>query len=119
MRIDMDNHRECITFVITLKVPAMTSLKLTRIGNSVGVVLPKDVLARLRLGEGDAVYLTESPDGYRLTPDDAEFERQMRAAETVMRTNRDVWRQRSEESRDGKERGSTGRAWWWQVKENK
>src|SRR3546814_6270109 len=52
-----------ITFVITLKVPAMTSLKLTRIGNSVGVVLPKDVLARLRLGEGDAVYLTESPDG--------------------------------------------------------
>ena len=71
----------------------MTSLKLTRIGNSVGVVLPKDVLARLRLGEGDAVYVTESPDGYRLTPYDAEFERQMRAAETVMRENRDVLRQ--------------------------
>lgn len=71
----------------------MTSLKLTRIGNSVGVVLPKDVLARLRLGEGDVVYLTESPDGYRLTPYDAEFERQMRIAETVMRENRDVLRQ--------------------------
>jgi len=71
----------------------MTSLKLTRIGNSVGVVLPKDVLARLRLGEGDAVYLTESPDGYRLTPYDAEFERQMRTAEKVMRENRGVLRQ--------------------------
>src|SRR3546814_13887842 len=70
----------------------MTSLKLTRIGNSVGVVLPKAVLARLRLGEGDAVYLPESPDGYRLTPYDAEFERQMRAAETVMPENRDVLR---------------------------
>src|SRR3546814_10702869 len=55
-----------ITFVITLKVPAMTSLKQNRIGNSVGVVLPMDVLARLRLGEGDAVYLTEDRKSTRL-----------------------------------------------------
>ncbi|MGN7725906.1 AbrB/MazE/SpoVT family DNA-binding domain-containing protein [Luteimonas sp. 22616] len=71
----------------------MTSLKLTRIGNSVGVVLPKDVLARLRLGEGDAVYLTESPDGYRLTPYDAEFERQMEAARRVMKRRRAALRE--------------------------
>src|SRR3546814_12186315 len=81
-----------ITFVITLKVPSMTSLTLTRIGNSVGVVLPKDVLARLRLGEGDALYLTDSPDVYRLTPYDPEFERQTPSPETVMRANGDVLR---------------------------
>lgn len=71
----------------------MTSLKLTRIGNSVGVVLPKDVLARLRLAEGDAVYLTESPDGYRLTPYDAEFERQMEAADRIMKRRRAALRE--------------------------
>ncbi len=71
----------------------MTALKLSRIGNSVGVVLPKDVLARLHLEAGDTVYLTEAPDGYRLTPYEAGFEAQMRVAETVMRENRDVLRQ--------------------------
>src|SRR5690606_32685079 len=91
--LDTDGHRARNYVRNNDRNPAMTSLKLTRIGNSVGVVLPKDVLARLRLGEGDAVYLTESPDGYRLTPYDAEFERQMRAAESVMRENRDVLRQ--------------------------
>ena len=71
----------------------MTALKLSRIGNSVGMVLPKELLSRLRLREGDTVYLTESPDGYRLTPYDAEFEAQMKVAEDVMRENRDVLRQ--------------------------
>jgi putative addiction module antidote len=71
----------------------MTALKLSRIGNSVGVVLPKDVLARLRVQEGDRLYLTESPDGYRITPFDPEFARQMELAEQVMRENRDVLRQ--------------------------
>ncbi len=71
----------------------MTALKLTRVGNSVGVVLPKEVLARLKLQVGDTVFLTESPDGYRLTPYDAEFEAQMKVAEQVMRENRDVLRQ--------------------------
>ena len=71
----------------------MTALKLSRIGNSVGVVLPKELLGRLRLREGDTVYLTESPDGYRLTPYDAEFEAQIKVAEDIMRENRDVLRQ--------------------------
>jgi putative addiction module antidote len=51
-------------------MPPMTKLKLTTIGNSAGVVLPKEVLARLKLDKGDSVYLTEAPDGYRLTPYD-------------------------------------------------
>ena len=71
----------------------MTSLKLSRIGNSVGVILPKEVLAKLRVQEGDMLYLTEAPDGYRVTPHDPEFERQMKVAEQVMRKNRGVLRQ--------------------------
>ena len=71
----------------------MTRLKLTAIGNSAGVVLPKEVLARLKLGKGDSVYLTESPDGYRLTPYDPEFERQMDAARRIMKKRRAVLRE--------------------------
>lgn len=70
----------------------MTALKLSRIGNSVGVVLPKDVLARLRVQEGDRLYLTEAPDGYRISPFDPELALQMDAAEEVMRENREVLR---------------------------
>lgn len=68
----------------------MSSLKVTRIGNSVGVVLPKDLLARLRVGKGDHLYAVETPNGIELTPYDPEFATQMEAAEAVMRDNRDV-----------------------------
>jgi len=71
----------------------MVTLKIRRIGNSLGVVLPKEVLARLRAGEGDAVFFTEAPDGFRLTPYDAEFARQMEVAERVMRKHRDALRE--------------------------
>jgi putative addiction module antidote len=71
----------------------MTKLKLTAIGNSAGVVLPKDVLARLKLDKGDSVYLTESPDGYRLTPYNPEFEQQMDAARRIMKKRRAVLRE--------------------------
>lgn len=73
-----------------------TALKLNRIGNSVGVILPKDVLARLRVREGDKLYLTEAPDGYRISQYDPEFARQMEVAEQVMRENRDVLRKLAE-----------------------
>jgi len=63
-------------------------LKLTKIGNSVGIVLPKEALLRLHVGAGDAVFLTESPEGYRLTPYDPEFERQLNAARKVMKRRR-------------------------------
>lgn len=70
----------------------MKALKLTGVGNSTGVILPKDVLARLRLKKGDLLYLVETPDGYRLTPYDPEVARQLDAAETVMSQERDVLR---------------------------
>jgi len=47
---------------------SVVTLRLTSIGNSLGVVLTKDALARLKLATGDIRYLTEAPDGYRLTP---------------------------------------------------
>ena len=68
----------------------MLTLKLTTIGNSVGVVLPKEVLDRLNIEKGDKVYLTESPDGFRLTPYDPEFEKQMTMARQIMKKRRDV-----------------------------
>lgn len=68
-------------------------LKLISIGNSIGVVFPKDMLARLRADRGDTVYASEAPDGtYRLTPYDPEFERQMALAEGIMREDRDILR---------------------------
>lgn len=71
----------------------MTKLRLTSIGNSAGLVLPKEVLARLKLDKGDTVYLTEAPDGYRLTPYDPEFETQMDAARRIMKKRRAALRQ--------------------------
>ncbi|GAC1568252.1 MAG: transcriptional regulator [Vulcanimicrobiaceae bacterium] len=70
----------------------MTTLKLTRIGNSVGAIIPKEALARLRVDEGDVVYLTESPEGFRITPYDPEFAEQYTAAETIMKRRRTLLR---------------------------
>ena len=71
----------------------MIKLKLTAVGNSAGVVFSKEVLARLKLDKGDAVYLTEAPDGYRLTPYTPEFESQMTAALKIMKKRRAVLRE--------------------------
>ena len=71
----------------------MFKLKVTTVGNSTGVVLPREVLSRLKVQKGDVLYLTESPDGYKITPYDEEFSRQMEAAERVMKDNRDVLRE--------------------------
>ncbi len=69
------------------------TLKLTQIGNSVGVVLPKEALAALKLEKGDTMYLTESPDGFRVTAFDPEFDQQMKAAEDIMKRRRNVLRE--------------------------
>lgn len=71
----------------------MHALKLTQIGNSVGVILPKEVLARLKLEKGDTVFITESPEGYAITPHDPEFEAQMKVAREVMKKRRAVLRE--------------------------
>ena len=68
-------------------------VKLIAIGNSTGVILPKDVLARLRVDRGDTLYATEGADGsIHLTPYDPVFEQQMAMAETIMREDRDILR---------------------------
>jgi len=58
-----------------------------------GVVLPKDAVNRLKVAKGDSVYLTESPDGYRLTPYDPAFEQQMSVARGIMKKRRAVLRE--------------------------
>ena len=68
------------------------TLKITKIGNSAGVILPKEVLARLRVGPGDTLHLTESPDGVRLTAADPDFAAKMEGAEAIMREDRDILR---------------------------
>jgi putative addiction module antidote len=68
------------------------TLKITKIGNSAGIILPKEVLAQLRAAVGDTLYLSESPDGVRLTASDPDFEAKMEAAESIMREDRDILR---------------------------
>jgi len=68
----------------------MTTLKITQIGNSLGVVLPKELLARLKLEKGDTLFVTDAPGGVNLTPYDEGFESQMEAARTVMKRRRQV-----------------------------
>lgn len=68
-------------------------LKVTTVGNSTGVVLPKNLLTKLRVGKGDLLYATELPDGVKLTPYDEEFERQMEIAEDIMRKRRNLLRE--------------------------
>jgi len=68
----------------------MTTLKLTTVGSSTGVVLPKEILERLRVKKGDTLYVLETPDGIELTAYNPEFASQMEAAEQVMREDRDV-----------------------------
>jgi putative addiction module antidote len=71
-------------------------LKITTVGNSAGVVLPKELLARLRVDKGDILYATEVPGGIKLIPHDPEFERQMEVAEDVMRKRRTLLHKLSE-----------------------
>ena len=71
----------------------MHILKLTQIGNSVGVILPKEVLARLKAEKGDTVFVTESPDGIVLTPYDPTLAEQVEAGREFMREFRDTFRE--------------------------
>ncbi len=71
----------------------MFKLKIRRVGNSAGVTLPKPLLAALRVQEGDTLILTESPDGFRVTPYDATFEAGMKAFEKGRRRYRNALRE--------------------------
>jgi putative addiction module antidote len=67
-------------------------LKIRGVGNSAGIVIPKHLLTRLRLAKGDTVFLTEAPDGFRITCGDPEFEEDMTLAQRVMKKRRDALR---------------------------
>jgi putative addiction module antidote len=87
-----------ITRVIikTRKTVMATAVKITTIGNSVGIVLPKEVLAKLKVEKGDSLYLVDTPEGIQLTPYDQDFAGEMEAARRVMRKHRDVLRRLAE-----------------------
>jgi putative addiction module antidote len=67
-----------------------TSLKITKVGNSAAIILPKEVLAQLRVALGDTLYATETPDGVRLTAANPDFQAKMKLAEKIMREDRDI-----------------------------
>ena len=66
----------------------MHILKLTKIGNSVKAISPKNLLAQMRLKKGDDFYVTETPDGLLITAHDSEFEEQMRLGRGIMKERR-------------------------------
>ncbi len=69
----------------------MIELKVRKFGNSLGVVLPREVINRLRTGDGSPLFLLESSDGsYQLTPYDPEFEKKMSRAEDIMQRYRNT-----------------------------
>lgn len=71
-------------------MPAL-KVRVTTVGASSGFILTKEAMARLKVRKGDTLYLTESPDGgFRLTPYDPDFVRQMNLAEEIMRDDRDI-----------------------------
>jgi putative addiction module antidote len=70
-----------------------TALKLTQIGNSLGVILPKEILARLKVQKGDTLFVTDSPDGLTLTPYDASLDEQLAIGREFMHEYRDTFHQ--------------------------
>ena len=68
----------------------MLKVKVTPIGNSMGIVLPKEALAKLKAGKGDVLYLVEGSEGFNLTPYQQDFESQMEAAGKVMKRYRNA-----------------------------
>jgi putative addiction module antidote len=71
----------------------MTTVKVTTVGSSTGIVLPKNLLERLRVRKGDTLHVLETPNGVELTPYDPEFAAQIAVGEEVMREDRNVLRQ--------------------------
>ncbi len=68
----------------------MIKVKVTQIGNSMGILLPREALSKLKAEKGDTLYLVENPEGYTLTPYQQDFEIQMKAAEGIMKKYRNA-----------------------------
>lgn len=73
-----------------VNIKAAQEVRIIKIGNSHGVILSKEVLAQLRVGLGDTLFLTEHPWGIGLRPNDPDFAEAMSAAEDIMREDRDI-----------------------------
>ncbi|WP_330204430.1 AbrB/MazE/SpoVT family DNA-binding domain-containing protein [Cyanobacterium sp. Dongsha4] len=71
----------------------MFRLKVTTVGNSTGVILPKEVLAKMHVEKGDNLYLTPTPNGFEITPYDPEFEQEMETAREIMKQYRNALRE--------------------------
>jgi putative addiction module antidote len=71
----------------------MLKSKVTTVGSSTGVVLPKEIVAKLRVEKGDTLCFVETPNGFEITPYDPEFEQEMNAARSVMRKYRNALRE--------------------------
>jgi putative addiction module antidote len=74
----------------------MRVLKVTTVGNSVGIVLPKEILERLRVEKGDKLFVIETRHGIELSAYDPEFASQVEVAERVMREDRDALKKLAE-----------------------
>src|SRR3546814_17743016 len=90
--------RTATLFPDTTLVLALMEIKIIAVGNSAGVLLPKELLARLRVGKGDTLYVAETPDGIKLMPHDPHLAAQMDVAERVMRTRRTLLRNLADRS---------------------
>lgn len=77
----------------TNEASSHTQLKVTQVGNSLGVILPREILAELNIGKGDSLYLTRSPEGYRVTKTDPDFAHKMKVAREIMRKRHNVLRE--------------------------
>jgi len=73
-----------------------TTTKIIAIGNSAGIILPKETLARLNVAKGDTVYVTENQSGFQVTPYDEEFGAKMEIADSIVRRYRDAFKKLAE-----------------------
>ena len=70
----------------------MTTLTIKSVDNSASVLLPKEILTKLRVDKGDVLHVIETENGIELTAYDPEFDAQMAIAEDIMREDRDILR---------------------------
>ena len=71
----------------------MLKVKITTVGNSMGILLPKEALRKMKASKGDTLYLVENQDGYSLTPYQQDFESQIEATEDIMKRYKNTLRE--------------------------
>lgn len=75
-----------------MEIDMVASIKLTTIGTSTGAVIPKEMLAHMKVGKGDSLYAIETADGYLITPYDPSIEDQLEAGRQFMKDYRDTFK---------------------------